>query len=127
MPASVEIKGEIIVITWTGVFRLGDVSESLSAVSDILDKKKYVSILIRDNVQIFHFDAKEARQVAYLLESLQRKGLERTGFVVSKRVHYGIGRMINAYCDMSQVIFEVFWDEESALAWMKTSSGEVPG
>ena len=119
MPASVEIKGEIIVITWSGTFRIGDVSDSLSAVSDYLDSSKSTSILIKDNVQVFHFDAKEARQVAYLLESLQRKGVKKTGFVVSKRVHYGIGRMINAYCEMSHVVFEVFWDEATAILWME--------
>lgn len=118
MPASVEIKNDIIRITWTGTFRLGDVSDSLSSVSDILDRQKSVSILIIDHVKVFHFDANEARQVAYLLESLRNKGVAKTGFVVSKRVHYGIGRMINAYCDMSQVVFEVFWDEEAAVDWL---------
>jgi hypothetical protein len=122
MPATVELKGDIVEVLWSGAFHLGDVSESLSDVSDILDSKKSVSILIKESVSVFHFDAQEARQVAYLLEELKKKGAKKTGFVVSKQVHYGIGRMISAFCDMSMVEFEIFWDEESALQWLRSEA-----
>ena len=122
MPVSVKIKDDIAEVVWSGTFRLSDVSESLDAVSDILDSRESIRILIRDDIQVFHFEAEEARQVAYLLEILKSKGVKRTCFIASKRVHYGIGRMITAYCEMAQVEFDVFLDEKSAMEWLLADS-----
>lgn len=126
MPVSVEIKDGIVEVLWSGTFRLSDVAESLDAVSDLLESRESTCILIRDDIQIFHFEAEEARQVAYLLEILRNRGVKRTCFIAAKRVHYGIGRMITAYCEMAHVEFDVFLDEKSAKEWLFADNGCGP-
>jgi hypothetical protein len=119
MPSSVSIKDDIVEVMWSGTFNSGDATESLHSIGEVLNRNNSPYILILEKVDIFHFDVNEARQIAYLLESYKHRGAVRTGFVASKKVHYGIGRMIGAFCDSSQVHFEVFWDEVSALKWLK--------
>ena len=120
MPASANVQNGIVDIMWSGTFERGDVTKSLQAVEKLLIDQGPVSILIRNQVRVFHFDAGDARQVASQLAELQEKGVLRTCMLVNKPVHYGIGRMINAFCEMSEVQFGIFWDEESALLWLRT-------
>jgi hypothetical protein len=126
VPASTNLKDGIVDILWSGVFESGDVTKSLSSVEKLLTTKNAVSILIRNQVRVFHFNATDAKEVANQLGVLQQKGVERTCMLVDKPVHYGIGRMIHAFCEMSGVRFGIFWDEQSALMWLrdgKTKAG----
>ena len=118
MPASVVIKDDLIEILWSGVFEVGDVYDSLNTVKNNLNSGDSVSILIKDQIEVFHFDASEARLIAQLLETMQKRGVKKTCIVVNKPVHYGIGRMISAYCEMASVHFDTFWQESDALAWL---------
>jgi len=125
VPASANVQDGIVDIMWSGTFERGDVTKSLQSVEKFLNAQGPVSILIRNQVRVFHFDAADARQVASQLAVLQSKGVVRTCMLVNKPVHYGIGRMINAFCEMSGVSFGIFWDEESAFLWLRTGiSGE---
>ena len=124
VPASAHVQNGIVDIVWSGTFDRGGVSESLGSVEKLLDTQKPISLLIRNQVQVFNFNATDARQVAIRLDTLQKKGLVRTCMVVNKPVHYGIGRMINAFCEMSGVSFGIFWDEESAILWLQTGKME---
>ena len=120
MPASAHVQNEVVDLLWSGTFDRNGVAESLGSVEKLLESQKTLSILIRNEVKVFHFNATDARQVAFQLEALQKKGVVRTCMLVNKPVHYGIGRMINAFCEMSGVPFGIFWDEESALIWLQT-------
>ena len=120
VPASAHVQNGIVDLEWSGTFDQSGVTESLGSVEKLLESQKTISILIRNEVQVFHFNATDARQVAFQLEALQKKGVVRTCMLVNKPVHYGIGRMINAFCEMSGVPFGIFWDEESALIWLRT-------
>lgn len=122
VPASANVQDGIVDIMWSGVFERGDVRNSLASVEKFLTSDKPVVILIRNQVRIFHFNASDAREVAYQLEELQQKGVARTCMLVDKPVHYGIGRMIHAFCEMAGVHFGIFWDEESALMWLRTGN-----
>lgn len=123
VPASANIHDGIVNISWSGVFDRDDVTASLKSVEKLLTEQGPVSILIRNQVRVFHFNATDAKQVASQLESLKKRGLRRTCMVVNKPVHYGIGRMINAFCEMAGVQFGIFWDEDAALLWLRTGKG----
>ena len=120
MPASAHVQNGVVDLVWSGTFDRNGVAESLGSVEKLLESQNTLSILIRNEVKVFHFNAPDARQVAFQLEALQKKGVVRTCMLVNKPVHYGIGRMINAFCEMSGVPFGIFWDEESALIWLQT-------
>ena len=120
VPASADIHDGIVNIQWSGIFDRDDVTASLKSVEQLLSDKGPVSILIRNQVRVFHFNAGDAKEVASQLGALQKKGLLRTCMVVNKPVHYGIGRMINAFCEMAGVGFGIFWDEDAALLWLRT-------
>ncbi|MBT3273389.1 MAG: hypothetical protein HN368_09555 [Spirochaetales bacterium] len=125
MPTSVEIRDNIVEILWSGTFAAGEVSESLIAIKDNLAEGQNISILIKDQVQVFHFDSAEARLIAALLKEMKARGVKKTCMVVNKPVHYGIGRMISAYCDLVSVIFEIFWEEDKARAWLQSDQGAL--
>ena len=125
VPASAEIQDGIVDILWTGVFERGDVKKSLENVGKFLASEKRISILIRNQVRVLHFDAGDAREVATQLAILQQKGVERTCMLVDKPVHYGIGRMIHAFCEMAGVEFGIFWDEESAFMWLRNGGAQI--
>ncbi len=120
MPASAHVQNGIVEIVWSGTFDRAGVTESLVTVEKLLESQAPISILIRNEVQVFNFNSTDARQVAFQLEALKKKGVVRTCMLVNKPVHYGIGRMINAFCEMSGVPFGIFWDEESAILWLHT-------
>ena len=126
MPKSTRVRDGIVHIVWSGTFDRVGVTESLQSVEKVLKTQKPISILIKNDVEVFHFNATDARQVAFRLEALQRGGVLRTCMIVNKPVHYGIGRMINAFCEMSGVPFEIFWDEESALLWLHNGNTNEP-
>ena len=126
MPASAEIKGNIVELLWTGVFHPGDVTKSLNEAVAMVSGRENACILIKDQVKVLHFGAAEAWQVANALKSMQQDGIRRIGMVAGKPVHFGIGRMINAHCEMVQVVFEVFWDEKNALNWLRSDNGCLP-
>lgn len=127
VPESARARNGILDIVWSGTFDRVGVTESLEAVEKVLETQNPISILIRNEVEVFHFNATDARQVAFRLEALQRAGVVRTCMLVNKPVHYGIGRMINAFCEMSGVPFGIFWDEESALLWLQTGRTDEAG
>ena len=124
MPASANVRDGIVDIVWSGVFEHGDVTKSLQSIEKFLNSGNSMSILIRNQVRVFHFNASDARQVASQLGELQKRGAVRTCMLVNKPVHYGIGRMINAFCEMSGVSFGIFWDEETALRWLHTGDND---
>ena len=76
------------------------------------------SFLIIDQHSAFDPSKEELAQIAELFLSLLAGQDLRIAVVVSKLVHYGIGRMVEALAGTQGDRFRVFMEEEEARAWL---------
>lgn len=60
----------------------------------------------------------EVRQLAVFLAERRAELGHRVAIVVSKSLHYGLGRMLSAYAEIQHLNVEVFQQLDDAIQWM---------
>jgi hypothetical protein len=118
MGVSYEIEKDITVVTNSGSFSNRDVEKTLLALTNDKDFRSGMRILFIDRGSDYNPPKHGPREAAFILSLLFPKISNRIAIVVKKGVHFGIARMIQAYCESYGVTFEVFREEQAARIWL---------
>jgi hypothetical protein len=76
------------------------------------------TLLVIDRGSALKFSKDDTRRIAEILRSILRNQRLRIALVVSKQLHYGIGRMLEVTSGTGGRRFRVFMEERAAHDWL---------
>jgi hypothetical protein len=79
-------------------------------------------ILVDDHGTTFDPTMEEAQRLADFFCTLT-EAVSHLAVVVDKDVHYGIGRMVEVYCESCGINLRIFRDLDEAKAWLDQARG----
>ena len=118
MNYTIKLEGETVVLTCVKEF---DFTDGIDVLTKIKNKQKYSSatgLLILDPGSLMNPNMEETRKISTLFTSLLESPFQGIALVVSKMVHFGIGRMTEALADPVNGRFKVFRSEQAAREWL---------
>ena len=117
-----KVENDIVIITSeTGQVKHVDVIDTLSFIADNSSSYQSKKLLIIDSGSEYDPSREELQQFIGLIKLLLEKTFSRIALVVSKIVHYGLGRIAESFTDLEKGHFSVFTDEQKARDWLSTS------
>ena len=118
MKYSIELHGEMVVLRCHKEFSFADAIESLHKILSDSQYSLATGLLILDPGSMMNPSLEETREISALFTSLLESPFQRIALVVSKQVHFGIGRMTEAFADPVKGRFKVFRSEREAREWL---------
>ena len=118
MNYTIELHGEMVVLTSSKEFSFVDGIESLNKIQGDSQYSSATRLLILDPGSLMNPNMEETRKISTLFTSLLESPFQRIALVVSKQVHFGIGRMTEAFSDPVKGRFKVFRAEKKAREWL---------
>ncbi len=118
MGVSYKIEDNIAVVTNSGSFSNRDVEKTLLKLTKDQDYSADIRILFIDRGSEYNPPQQGPEEAARILSLLVPNISDRIAIVVKKDVHFGIARMIQAFCESYGVTFEVFREEQAARNWL---------
>ena len=115
----VQVENDIVIITSeAGQVNHVDVVETLSFIADNPSSYQNKKLLIIDPGSDYDPSREELQQFTGLIKLLLEKTFSRIALVVSKIVHYGLGRITAGFTELEKGQFSVFTDEQKARDWL---------
>ena len=115
----IEVENDIVIITSeAGQVKHADVVETLSFIEDNSSSYQNKKLLIIDPVSEYDPSREELQQFINLIKLLLETTFSRIALVVSKIVHYGLGRITEGFTEVEKGQFCVFKDEQEARDWL---------
>jgi hypothetical protein len=118
MNYTIELEGEIVVLRSNKEFSFADGIESLTKIQGDFRYSSATGLLILDPGSLMNPSTEETRRISLQFASLLGNPFLRIALVVSKLVHFGIGRMTEALTDPGKGRFKVFRSEREAREWI---------
>jgi hypothetical protein len=118
MNYTIKLESNIVILDCNIDF---DFEDGIEVLNNFLNNSKYPSsssLLILDPGSSFNPTMEDTRKIASLFTDLLEKSFLRIGLVVSKMVHFGIGRMTESLADPVKGRFKVFRSEKEAREWL---------
>ena len=118
MNYTIRLEGEMVVLDCTKEFEFID---SIDVLTKIQKNSKYSSathLLILDPGSLMNPTMEETRKLSTIFTELLESPFLRIALVVSKMVHFGIGRMTEVLADPLKGRFKVFRSEKQAREWL---------
>jgi hypothetical protein len=119
MHYAIKLEGEIVVLTCNKEFNFADGIEALIKIQNNQNYSLATSLLILDPGSLMNPSMEETRKISGFFTSLLESSFLRIALVVSKMVHFGIGRMTEALADPGKGRFKVFRSEKEAREWLE--------
>lgn len=115
----VQVENDIVLIaSETGQVKHVDVVETLDFFADNSASYQGKKLLIIDPGSNYSPSREELQQFIDLIQLLLEKTFSRIALVVSKIIHYGLGRITAGYTEAEKGQFCVFKDEQEARDWL---------
>lgn len=118
MNYTIRRESEMVVLDCTKEFEYID---SIDVLTKLQKNSKYPSatnLLILDQGSLMNPTMEETRNLATIFTALLESPFLRIALVVSKMVHFGIGRMTEVLADPVKGRFKVFRSEQQAREWL---------
>ena len=116
---SVDVENDIVIIvSKSGQVEHDDVVETLSSLADNSASYQGKKLLIIDPGSDYSPSRKELQQFIDLIKILLEKSFTQIALVVSKIIHYGLGRITAGFTEVENGQFCVFKDEQEARDWL---------
>jgi len=116
-----EMENDIVIIaSETGQVKHVDVVETLAFLADNSSSYQSKKLLIIDQGSNYNPSREELQQFIDLIKLLLEKAFSRIALVVSKIIHYGLGRITEGFTEVEKGKFCVFTDEQEARNWLST-------
>lgn len=118
MNYTIGFERETVVLTCNKEFNFADGIEALTKIKDDPQYASASGLLILDPGSLMNPTMEETRKLSNLFTLLLESPFLRIALVVSKMVHFGIGRMTEALADPEKGRFKVFRSEREAREWI---------
>ena len=113
------VENDIVIIAdKTGQVEHVDIVETLAFLADNPSSYSNKKLLIVDSGSDFNPSREELQQFIDLIKLLLETTFSRIALVVSKIVHYGLGRITEGFTEVEKGQFCVFKDEQEARDWL---------
>ena len=119
MAISYEIDDNLLIIETEGDFQFEDLQETFSRVFSDPQFKAGINILVHDLDSKFVPTSKQIEAGAKHIEEFMNKFAAKMAIVVSSDVNYGMGRMMEIFCEQRHIDLKVFKEIEIAKKWLK--------
>ena len=123
MNYTIGLEGETVILACNKEFNLADGIEALTKILNNPSFSSATGLLILDPGSLMNPSMEETRKISNLFTSLLGSPFLRIALVVSKIVHFGIGRMTEALADPGKGRFKVFRSEKDAREWLSDIAG----
>ena len=115
----IELENDLVIIAEeTGQVEHVDIVETLAFLADNSSSYPNKSLLIIDSGSDYNPSREELQQFIDLIKLLLETTFSRIALVVSKIVHYGLGRITEGFTGVEKGQFCVFKDEQEARDWL---------
>lgn len=118
MSISYELDDQILIIKTEGDFQPEDLQETFKKVFSDPKFKSGAKILIHDLDSVFVPTSKQIEAGAKNIEEIMHKFSAKMAIVVSSDVNYGMGRMMEIFCEQRNIDMKVFKEIEMAKRWL---------
>jgi hypothetical protein len=120
MNYTIEVEGQTVILVCNREFNFADGIEALTRIKEDPQYSPASGLLILDPGSLMNPTMEDVRKISSLFTSLLESPFLRIALVVSKMVHFGIGRMTEALADPEKGRFKVFRSEKDAREWLAT-------
>ncbi len=110
-----------VIITTKGDFTASDLDITFS---DLVSDPKFtkgLNLLVHDLSTSFVPSSDEIENAAKFLDSMLKNFAPKIAVVVNKEVKFGMGRMLENFCEMRKISLRVFKEIEEAQDWLQKS------
>jgi len=119
MAISYELDDQFLIIKTEGNFHPKDLQSTFGKVFADPDFKTGLKILVHDMDSVFVPTSKQIEAGAKNIEEIMKKFSAKMAIVVSSDVNYGMGRMMEIFCEQRDIDVKVFKELEIAKKWLK--------
>lgn len=118
MAISYELEDQILIIKTEGDFHPEDLQSTFQKVFADPDFRTGIKILVHDLDSVFVPTSKQIEAGAKNIEEIMKKFSAKMAIVVSSDVNYGMGRMMEIFCEQRGIDMKVFKELEVAKMWL---------
>jgi len=119
MAISYELDDQLLIITTEGDFQPKDLQTTFQQVFVDPEFKPGIKILVHDLDSVFVPTSKQIETGAKNIEDIMKKFSAKMAIVVSSDVNYGMGRMMEIFCEQRGIDVKVFKEISTAKMWLK--------
>lgn len=119
---SYEIENDRVVMTFEGDLDGQQIREAYREVMKDPAFGPGCQILVDDRATTFDPTMEEAQRLAEFFASMAGS-VPHLAVVVRKEVHYGIGRMVEVFCENKGISLRIFRDLDEAKTWLDRARG----
>ncbi len=123
MPVKYTIGDEHITVIGHGTITVAELEKLFTQIDNDPGFVQGMSILVLSRGASFDIPTTEAFHVTQIMRSLRHRFI-KFAVVVEKNLHYGFGRMLQAYYENRDVTFKIFKEKQEAEKWLKETSPE---
>jgi hypothetical protein len=119
LPYHIAVEDGILTMTWESLPTPASIQNALLDVLGHPSYRRGDPVIVVDPGTEFSPTLEDIRRIAKSMAA-QRDMFGRLALVVEKPVHFGIGRMLQAYCQIEGVHgLQIFRELEQARAWVR--------
>jgi len=119
MAISYKLEDQLLIITTEGDFQPQDLQATFKQVFSDPDFKPGIKILVHDLDSVFVPTPQQIETGAKNIEEIIKKFSTKMAIVVSSDVNYGMGRMMEIFCEQRDMDVRVFKELENAKIWLE--------
>lgn len=114
-----ELDDQLLIITTEGNFQPEDLHAAFQNVFSDPHFRPGIKILVHDLDSLFVPTSKQLEAGAKNIEEIMKKFSTKMAIVVSSDVNYGMGRMMEIFCEQRDINLKVFKELELAKMWLR--------
>jgi predicted HAD superfamily phosphohydrolase YqeG len=119
MPITYELKDQLLTIRTQGDFEQTDLSKMIHEIFKDPVFEPGIKILVHDLDSVYIPTSQDIETGAKNMEQFMKKFSAKLALVVSSNVNFGMGRMLETYCESRDINVKVFKDLEKAHQWLE--------
>jgi hypothetical protein len=119
MAISYKIEDQFILIQTEGNFKPSDLNDTFTKIFSGSDVKPGVKILLHDMDSVYTPTSQDIESGVRNIEYFMKNICSKMAIVVSSDVNYGMGRMMETFCEQRDMSVRVFKDMDQAKQWLK--------
>ena len=119
MAITYELDDQLLIIKTEGDFQPEDLHTTFKSVFSDSEFKPGIKILVHDLDSVFVPTSNQIEAGAKNIEEIMKKLSAKMAIVVSSDVNYGMGRMMEIFCEQRGINVKVFKELEIAKMWLK--------
>jgi hypothetical protein len=117
MPLEYRIEDELAIVEASGELELPEIEAEFAALVTLLPPSGNRRVLILDPGSRFDLPSHQLRQLTMQWREILGPAA-RIGVVVASDLHFGLGRMVEAFSEVTEIEVRVFRSQDQARVWL---------